>query len=65
MKNIAKLAIYSLTTTLAFVFSEGSALAANNSETSTLTGGQIIGGAALLIAAILVPTMRSARKAKL
>jgi hypothetical protein len=64
MKNVIKVVGYTLATALIVVLSQFSAIAANNNETYALSGGQVIGGIALLIAAILVPTMRSARKAK-
>jgi hypothetical protein len=65
MKNLAKVSSYILATTLVFVLSQFSVLAAGETaNNSALTGGQVIGGLALLIAAIMVPTMKSARKAK-
>jgi hypothetical protein len=64
MKHLIKVTSYTLATALVFVLSQVSALAANNTETGSLTGAQVVGGVALLIAAILVPTMKSARKAK-
>ncbi|MDP9040398.1 MAG: hypothetical protein M3N30_00345 [Bacteroidota bacterium] len=65
MKNLIKVSSYTLATALVFVLSQFSVLAAGNTETnSSLSGGQVVGGVALLIAAILVPTMKSAHKAK-
>jgi hypothetical protein len=65
MKNLIKVSSYSLATTLVLVMSQFSALAAGNTANdSTLSFGQVFGGVALLIAVILVPTMKSARKAK-
>ena len=66
MKNLIKVSSYTLATALVFVLSQTSALAAGttDSSNSSLSAGQVIGGFALLVAAILVPTMKSARKAK-
>jgi hypothetical protein len=65
MKNLAKVTSYTLATALVFVLSQFSVLAAGEpANNSALSGGQVIGGLALLIAAIMVPTMKSARKAK-
>jgi hypothetical protein len=64
MKNLLKIGSYTLATALVFVSSQFSVLAAGNTSDGSLTGGQVVGGVALLIAAILVPTMRSAHKAK-
>ena len=66
MKNLIKVSSYTLATALVFVLSQSSALAAGTTDNSnsSLSAGQVIGGFALLIAAILVPTMKSARKAK-
>jgi hypothetical protein len=65
MKNLLKATSYTLATALAFVLSQTSALAADgNANSSSLSAGQVIGGFVLLIAVILIPTMKSARKAK-
>jgi len=66
MKNLIKVSSYTLATALVFVLSQTSALAAGTTDNSnsSLSAGQVIGGVALLVAAILVPTMKSARKAK-
>jgi hypothetical protein len=65
MKNLIKVSSYTLATALVFVLSQFSALAAGTTEgNSSLSGGQVVGGVALLIAAILVPTIKSARKAR-
>ena len=65
MKNLIKVSSYTLATALVFVISQFSVLAEGTQNSNgALTGGQVIGGLALLIAAILVPTMKSARKAK-
>jgi predicted transporter len=64
MKNLIKVTSYTLATALVFVLSQTSAFAADGSANSSLSGAQVIGGVALLIAAILVPTVKSARKAK-
>jgi ethanolamine transporter EutH len=65
MKNLIKVSSYTLATALVFVLSQTSAFAAGTTANdSTLSFGQVIGGVVLLIAVILVPTMKSARKAK-
>ncbi len=64
MKNLLKTINYTLATALIFILSQTSALAEGTTQTSsTLSFGQVIGGIVLLIAVILVPTIR-ARKAK-
>ena len=64
MKNLLKVTSYTLATAFVFVISQFSVLAAaNTSNDSSLSGAQVIGGVAVLVAAILIPTMRSARKA--
>jgi predicted transporter len=64
MKNLLKVTCYTLATAFVFVISQFSVLAAaNTSNDSSLSGAQVIGGVAVLVAAILIPTMRSARKA--
>jgi hypothetical protein len=65
MKHLIKVTSYTLATALVFVLSQVSALAASNTETNSLSGAQVVGGVALLIAAILVPTMKSAHKARI
>jgi len=66
MKKLLKVSSYILATVLAFVLSNVSAFAANNNtENSSLTGAQVVGGVALLLLVILVPTMKSARKASI
>ena len=65
MKNLLKATSYTLATALVFILSQSSALAEGTTQnSSTLSFGQVIGGVVLLIAAILVPTIKSARKAK-
>ena len=65
MKNLLKAISYTLATALVFILSQTSALAEGTTQNnSTLSFGQVIGGVVLLIAAILVPTIKSARKAK-
>ena len=65
MKNLIKTISYTLATAIVFILSQSSALAAGTSQTdSTLSFGQVFGGIVLLIAVIVVPTMKSARKAK-
>ena len=65
MKNLLKATSYTLATALVFILSQSSALAEGTSQnSSTLSFGQVIGGVVLLIAVILVPTIKSARKAK-
>jgi hypothetical protein len=64
MKNLLKAISYTLATALVFILSQTSALAEGTTQnSSTLSFGQVIGGVVLLIAVILVPTMK-ARKAK-
>ncbi|HWH64021.1 MAG TPA: hypothetical protein VNS50_12135 [Ginsengibacter sp.] len=64
MKNLLKAISYTLATALVFILSQSSALAAGTTQNdSTLSFGQVISGIVLLIAVILVPTIR-ARKAK-
>ncbi|HTB23851.1 MAG TPA: hypothetical protein VK711_00710 [Puia sp.] len=64
MKNLLKVTSYTLATAFVLVISQFSVLAAaNTSNASSLSGAQVIGGVAVLVAAILIPTMRSARKA--
>jgi len=65
MKNLIKISSYTLATTLAFILSQTSAFAAGNtSADSTLSFGQVITGIIVLVAVILIPTMKSSRKAK-
>jgi hypothetical protein len=64
MKKLFKVSSYILATVLAFVLSNVSAFAANNTtDNAPLSGGQVIGGLAILLLVILVPIMKSARKA--
>lgn len=64
MKNFLKITSYTLATAFIFVLSQVSVLAASGTDNgSSLSGAQVVGGVALLIGAILVPTMKSARKA--
>jgi hypothetical protein len=65
MKNLIKVTSYTLATALVMVLSQVSAFAADGTaNSSSLSGAQVIGGFALLIAAILIPTIKSARKAR-
>ena len=65
MKNLLKATSYTLATALVFILSQSSALAEGTTQNnSTLSFGQVFGGVVLLIAAILVPTIKGARKAK-
>ena len=65
MKNLLKASSYTLATALVFILSQSSALAEGTTQNnSTLSFGQVIGGVVLLIAAILIPTIKGARKAK-
>ncbi|HEY1870219.1 MAG TPA: hypothetical protein VGG71_04130 [Chitinophagaceae bacterium] len=64
MKNLIKVTSYTLATALVMVLSQASAFAADGNANSSLSGAQVIGGLALLLAVILVPTIKSARKAK-
>jgi hypothetical protein len=66
MKKLLSISSYILATVLVFVLSNVSAFAANNnSDNSSLSGGQVIGGVAILLAVILIPTMKAARKARI
>ena len=65
MKKLIKASSYTLATALVLVLSQFTALAAGNTpNNSTLSFGQVIGGLALLVAAIMVPNMKTFRKAK-
>jgi uncharacterized membrane protein len=65
MKNLLKISSYTLVTALVLILSQSSAFAAGNtSADSTLSFGQVITGIIVLVAVILIPTMKSARKAK-
>ena len=64
MKNFLKITSYTLATAFVFVLSQVSVFAAAGADnSSSLSGAQVVGGVALLIGAILVPTMKSAHKA--
>ena len=65
MKNLIKVSSYTLATVLAFVMSQASAFAADGNATngSSLSAGQVVGGLAVLLAVILLPIMKSAKKA--
>ena len=66
MKNFLKFTSYTLGTAFVFVMSQSSAFAASTSSAdSALTGTQVIGGVALLIAAIVIPTMKASNKARI
>jgi hypothetical protein len=63
MKSLFKVSSYILATVLAFVLSNVTAFAADgNTENGALSGGQVIGGLAVLLLVILIPIMKSARK---
>jgi hypothetical protein len=65
MKNLLKATSYTLATALVIFLSQTSALAEGTTQNnSTLSFGQVIGGVILLIAVIIIPTIKSARKAK-
>ncbi len=65
MKKLIKVSSYTLATALVLVLSQFSALAAGETaNNSTLSFGQVFGGVVVLVAVILVPTMKSFRKAK-
>jgi hypothetical protein len=64
MKNLLKVTSYTLATAFVFVISQFSVLAASGSNDSSLSGAQVIGGVAILVAAIMIPTMKGAHKAK-
>jgi hypothetical protein len=63
MKKLLKVSSYILATVLAFVLSNVTAFAADNNSNGSLSGGQVIGGLAVLLLVILIPIMKSARKA--
>jgi hypothetical protein len=64
MKKLLKISSYILATVLVFVLSQVPAFAAgNNVSASSLTAGQVIGGLAVLLLVILIPIMKSSRKA--
>ncbi len=64
MKNLIKVSSYILATVLVFVMSQASAFAADgNANGSSLSAGQVVGGLAVLLAVILLPIMKSAKKA--
>jgi hypothetical protein len=65
MKNLIKFSTYTLVTALVFILSQSSALAADGtSNDSTLSFGQVITGIIVLVAVILVPAIKSSRKAR-
>ena len=64
MKKLLSVSSYILATVHVFVLSNVSAFAANG-DNSSLSGGQVIGGVAILLAVILIPTMKAARKARI
>jgi hypothetical protein len=64
MKKLLKISSYTLATIIAFVMSQGTVLAAGNAtDNAGLSGGQVVGGLSILLLAILVPTIKKARKA--
>ena len=64
MKKLFKISSYTLATMIAFVLSQGTVLAAGNAtDNAGLSGGQVVGGLSILLLAILVPTIKKARKA--
>jgi hypothetical protein len=67
MKNLSKIAGYVLATVLAFILTQSQVLAANGpaGNESSLSGIQVIGGFAVLLLVILIPIMRSSKKANL
>ena len=65
MKKLIKVSSYTLATALVLVLSQTAAFAAGETtNSSTLSFGQVFGGIVLLVAAILLPSMKSFRKAK-
>jgi hypothetical protein len=65
MKNLIKILSYILVTVLVFILSQSSVLAADGtSNDSTLSFGQVITGIIVLVAVILVPAIKSSRKAR-
>jgi hypothetical protein len=67
MKNLSKIAGYTVATILAFILTQSQVLAANGpaGNESSLSGAQVIGGFAVLLLVILIPIMRSSKKANL
>jgi hypothetical protein len=67
MKKLFKIAGYTMATVLAVILSQSSALAAGGStgNDSALSGAQVIGGFAILVLVILLPILKSSRKATL
>ena len=63
MKNLLKVTGYTLATALVMVASQASAFAAGTENNSgSLSAAQVVGGLSLLIGAILIPTIKKARK---
>ncbi|HEV3221390.1 MAG TPA: hypothetical protein VGZ90_00855 [Puia sp.] len=67
MKKLFKIAGYTLATVLAFILTQSPVFAANGpaGNESSLSGLQVIGGFAVLLLVILIPIMRSSKKANL
>jgi hypothetical protein len=64
MKNLLKISGYTLTTIMVLLVSQFSVFAANDpsNQASSLTGGQVIGGLAVLLLVILLPLMKASHK---
>jgi hypothetical protein len=67
MKKLSGIAGYTLATVLAFILTQSPVLAADGSagNESSLSAFQVIGGFAVLLLVILIPIMRSSKKANL
>jgi len=67
MKNLSKIAGYLVATVLAFILTQSQVLAAAGpaGNESSLSGLQVVGGLAVLLLVILIPIMRSSKKANL
>ena len=64
MKKLLNISGYTMATMIAFVLSQGTVLAAGNAtDNAGLSGGEVVGGLSILLLAILVPTIKKARKA--
>lgn len=67
MKNLSKIAGCLLATVLVFILTQSQVFAANGpaGNESSLSAIQVIGGLAVLLLVILIPIMRSSKKANL
>lgn len=63
MKNFLKAISFTLATFLLIIASQATVLAQSNSNQSSLSVGQIVGGFAILLFVILLPLVKGATKA--